>query len=317
MAGRAGRAGARAGLVLALCLPAGAAFHAQQAAPDSPLFRAGVVTVPVTVTVTDAAGRLVTGLTIDDFEIYENGVAQPVTLFTDERVPVSLGVLLDTSDSMRGEPIVDARTAVDQFLVGLLEPGDEAFVAFFNHEASLAATWTRPPANLPPLLAPIQPFGGTSIYDAIIDTAPLFRGRAHQRAALVVISDGADTASFGSIADVRDVTRCIEAFFYAIGIDNPDGRRLSTRVNPAALNDITGPSGGYTEIIASAGELGPATQRIADELNSQYTLAYTPAAPPDGEWRTILVRTKDRALFTRARRGYYAVPDRPAFTLPE
>ena len=267
-------------------------------------------------TVTDANGRLVTGLTIDDFEIYENGVAQELTLFTDERVPVSLGVLIDTSDSMRGEPIVDARAAVDQFLTALLLPEDEAFVAFFNHEASLAATWTRPPADLPPLLAPVQPFGATSIYDAIIDTAPLFAGRAHTRAALVVISDGADTASVGSIGDVRAVTRRSEAFVYAIGIDNPTGRRLSTRVNPEALKDITGPSGGYTEIIGSAAELGPATRRIADELNSQYTLAYTPIEPPDGEWRSILVRTKDRSLYTRARRGYYAVADRPAFSLP-
>ena len=312
MTGRAGRIGAQAGLALALCLLAAGDFRAQERPP----FRAGVLTVPVTVTVTDANGRLVTGLTIDDFEIYENGVAQPVTLLTDERVPVSLGVLLDTSDSMRGEPIVDARTAVDQFLTGLLLPEDEAFVAFFNHEARLAATWTRPPANLPPLLAPIQPFGATSIYDAIIDTAPLFAGRAHPRAALVVISDGADTASLRSVADVRNVTRRSEAFVYAIGIDNPEGRRLSTRVNPEALNDITGPSGGYTEIIGSAAELGPATRRIAEELNSQYTLAYTPTEPPDGAWRTILVRVRDRDLYTRARRGYYAMPDRPAFTLP-
>jgi VWFA-related protein len=295
----------------------GVGLLAAAGVPAQDTFRAGVSTVPVTATVTDAAGRPVTGLTIDDNEIYENGVTQPVTLFTDARVPVSLGVLLDTSDSMRGEPIVDARTAVDQFLIGLLLPEDEAFVAFFNHEASLAAAWTQPPADVPPLLAPIQPFGATSIYDAIIDTAPLFAGRAHPRAALVVISDGADTASFGSVADVRDVTRRSEAFVYAIGIDNPEGRRLSTRVNPEALNDITGPSGGYTEIIGSAAELGPATRRIADELNSQYTLAYTPTEPPDGGWRSILVRVRDRALYTRARRGYYAVPDRPMFALPE
>ena len=296
-------------LALGLCLLATSGFKAQE------VFRAGVVTVPVTVTVTDANGRLITGLSQDDFEIYENGRAQQVTYFTSERAPVSLGVLLDTSDSMRGEPIVSARAAVDRFFMVLLDPEDEAFVALFNHEASLAAAWTRPPASLLPLLPPIQSFGGTSIYDAIIDMAPLFDGRAHSRAALVVISDGADTASFASLAEARAVSRRSEAFVYAIGIDNPEGRRLSTRVNPEALANITAPSGGYTEIIHSAAELGPATARIAEELNSQYTLAYSPAAPPDGEWRSILVRVRDDDLFVRARRGYYAVSDRLAFPL--
>ena len=296
-------------LVLGLCLLASGAFRAQE------VFRSGVVTVPVTVTVTDVNGRLITGLSQDDFAIYENGRAQQVTHFTSDRVPVSLGVLLDTSDSMRGEPIVDARAAVDRFLMALLEPEDEAFVALFNHEASLAAAWTRPPASVPPLLAPIQPFGGTSIYDAIIETAPLFDGRAHSRAALVVISDGADTASFASLGEARDVSRRSEAFVYAIGIDNPDGRRLSTRVNPEALANITAPSGGYTEIIHNAAELGPATARIAEELNSQYTLAYSPAEAPNGEWRSIFVRVRDDDLFVRASRGYYAVSDRPAFVL--
>lgn len=299
---------ARRWLALLLGLVVGVALHAQES------FRAGVIMVPVTVTVTDANGRLVTGLTRDDFQVFENGVEQEVTLFTSERVPVSLGMLLDTSDSMRGEPIVNAHAAVEHFLSTLLLPEDEAFVALFNHEVSLAATWTRPPADLPPLLVPLNPFGGTSIYDAIIDTAPLFSARVHPRAALVVISDGADTASFATLGEARDTYRQSEAFVYALGIDNPDGRRLSTRVNPAALNNITAPSGGYTEIIHSALELGPATQRIAAELNSQYTLAYSPAEPPDGEWRTILVRMQ--GLVARARQGYYARPDRPAFSLP-
>ena len=71
-------------------------------------------------------------------------------------------------------------------------------------------------------------------------------------------------------------------------------RRTSTRVNPDALRDITGPSGGYTEVVRSAADLGPATARIADELNKQYTLGYTPARPPDGTWRAIRVRAKNR-----------------------
>ena len=83
---------------------------------SGPAFRSRITTIPVTVTVSDSAGRLITGLTRDDFEIYEDGIREPITQFTDERVPVSLGVVLDSSDSMRGEAMVDARGAVDRFV---------------------------------------------------------------------------------------------------------------------------------------------------------------------------------------------------------
>jgi Ca-activated chloride channel family protein len=134
----------------------------------------------------------------------------------------------------------------------------------------------------------------------------LFERRMHTRSALVVISDGADTASDRSLQQARDVIRRADSFVYAIAIDAPDSRS-STRVNPDALREITGPSGGYTEVIRSTADLGPATERIAYELNHQYTLGYTPAKPPDGQWRSIRVRIKDRDYFARARRGYFAV----------
>ena len=111
-------------------------------------FRARIETVLVTVTVHDADNRLITGLQQDDFEIFEDGILQPITQFTSERVPVSLGVLLDASDSMRGQPIVDARSAVDRFVADLLQPGDEAFVALFNHAPTIVQAWTRPAASL-------------------------------------------------------------------------------------------------------------------------------------------------------------------------
>ncbi len=81
-------------------------------------------------------------------------------------------------------------------------------------------------------------------------------------------------------------------------------------MNPEALREITGPSGGYTEVVRSAEDLGPATERIADELNHQYTIGYTPARPPDGTWRMIRVRVKDGGYFTRSRRGYFSDPTR-------
>jgi Ca-activated chloride channel family protein len=287
-------------LTFALCLVTCAAASAQT-------FRGRVDIVQVTVTVTDATGRLITGLTKDDFEIFEDGLEQRITQFTDERVPVSLGVLLDASDSMRGQPVVDARGALDRFVGELLEPGDETFVATFNHAPRLAARWTRPPSALRNVLEGLRPSGGTALYDSLADVSELFTRRAHTRAALVMISDGADTASDRTLHRALDSIRRSDVFVYAIAIDEPDAR-ASTRVNPEALREITGMSGGTTEVVRSAADLGPATARIADELNKQYTLGYSSTRPPDGSWRAIRVRIHTSGYFARARRGYYADP---------
>lgn len=295
------RAGALVIGLLALAGPGGVVGRAAQ------LFRAGVVTVPVTVTVTDAAGRLVEGLQRDDFEIFEDGDPQAITQFTGERVPVSLGILLDTSDSMRGRPVIDARTALDRFVSELLAPGDEAFVATFNHATRLAAFWTRPPTELSGLLDTLVPSGGTAMYDALHDVAPLFERRTHVRSALVVISDGSDTASDHSVGETRAAIQRADAFVYAIAIDADDAR-ASTRVSPEALREITTPSGGYTEVIRASSELAAATARIAQELNAQYTLAYNSPKPADGQWRSIRVRLRNPDLLARARRGYLAMP---------
>ena len=273
----------------------------------SQTFRARIDTVQVTVTVIDAAGRLVTGLTRGDFDIREDDVPQTITQFTDQRVPVSLGILLDVSDSMRGQPIVDARIAVDRFVSGLLDSSDEVFLTAFNHRPRVAAEWTQPPAQTRGRLDAVQPSGGTAIFDALVASAPMFGQRLHPRAALVVVSDGADTASDYSLRQTRDILRRTDPFVYAIAIDAP-GALASTRVQPETLREITGQSGGYTEVVRSAEELGPATERIANELNKQYTLGYVSARPPDGQWRAIRVRVKDSSLFVRARRGYYAMP---------
>jgi Ca-activated chloride channel family protein len=138
----------------------------------------------------------------------------------------------------------------------------------------------------------------------------MFDRRTKPRAALVVISDGADTASDRSLQQARDAVVKRDAFVYAIAIDSP-GVASSTRVNPAALRDLTGPTGGYTEVVHQAADLGPATQRIAEELNSQYTIGYTPSRTLDGSWRAIRVRVKGQTYYVRARQGYMA--DRGSF----
>jgi Ca-activated chloride channel family protein len=294
----------RVGAIAALSV-VGCAIVWAQAGP----FRSRVDIVQVTVAVTDANGRLITGLTQGDFQVFEDGVEQTITQFTDKRVPVSLGMLLDASDSMRGQAVVDARDAFDRFVGDLLLTEDEVFVATFNHMPRLLTKWTTPPMSLRGRLNELKPSGGTAIYDALADTSRLFEQRVNLRAAMIVVSDGADTASDRSLLQTIEVIRRNDAFVYAIAIDAPDGRE-STRVNPEALRDITSLTGGYTEVVKSAGDLGPATERIAEELNKQYTIGYSSSKPPDGSWRPLRVRVRTGGYFVRARRGYFAPPAR-------
>jgi Ca-activated chloride channel family protein len=274
-------------------------------AAQAPRFRARTEAVTVTVTVTDNVGRVITGLTRDDFEVFEDGIQEEISQFADGRVPVSLGVVLDTSDSMRGEGMTDARGALDRFVGDLLDGDDEAFVATFNHSPRSMTPWRKPPSTLVNTLARTRPTGGTAIYDALVAFAPRFEQRSNVRAAMVMISDGADTASDRTLQQAREVLRRSDAFVYAIAIDAPDAR-VSTRVNPDALREITGPSGGYTEVVRSAADLGPATARIADELNKQYTFAYVSSRPADNTWRSIRVHVTKGDYLARSRRAYFA-----------
>jgi Ca-activated chloride channel homolog len=294
----------RVGAITACCVVVCAIVWAQTGP-----FRSRIDVVQVTVAVTDAGGRLITGLTQEDFQVFEDGIEQTITQFTDKRVPVSLGMLLDASDSMRGQAVIDAREAFDRFVGDLLLTEDEVFVATFNHLPRLVTKWTTPPTSLRGRLGDLKPSGGTAIYDALADTSRLFEQRINLRAAMIVVSDGADTASDRSLLQTIEVIRRNDAFVYAIAIDAPDGRE-STRVNPEALRDITSLTGGYTEVVKSAADLGPATARIADELNKQYTIGYSSSKPPDGGWRPLRVRVRSGGYFVRARRGYFAQPAR-------
>jgi Ca-activated chloride channel family protein len=289
--------------LLVLCLLALPA--AQEAPAPRPGFKAGIDVVTVTATVVDANGRLVTGLGKDDFQVFDDSVPQTITQFSNERVPVSLGLLLDVSDSMTGQRMDDARLALDQFLGEWLDPGDEAFVGVFNHRPRTIAPWTLRPGQLRGVLDGVIPTGGTAIYDAIAQALTKFPHRAHQRAAIVVVSDGADTASDTDLRTLRTQLRRNEAFVYAVAIDSPEGRRrINTAVDPAALRAITDDSGGFTEVVRDTKELGPATQRIATELNSQYLIGYVSPHPTDGNYHSIRVRTTNPEYRVRSRKGY-------------
>ena len=270
-------------------------------------FKSRIDLVSITATVMDANGELVSGLTQDEFEVYEDGERQALTHFGSDRVPIGLGLLLDVSDSMRGQRIADARASVARFLFDLLSQDDEFFVMSFNHAPRVIAPWTSRPDQVQPRLDALRPSGGTSIYDAVMAALPLFEQRSRQRASIVLISDGADTASDARVRDVRSALLRSDAFVYAIAIDPPaDTRPINARVNPYALREITDDSGGRTEVVHDSADLGAATARIAEELNHQYVLAYTSARAPDGQYHSIRVRVTRPGHRVRARRGYVA-----------
>ena len=125
---------------------------------------------------------------------------------------------------------------------------------------------------------------------------------------MILISDGADTASDLTLIKARDILQRSDPFVYAIAIDSSKYPRASSPPSPEALREITGRSGGYTEVVRSSADLGPATERIAYELNHQYTLGYNSSHTPDGSWRRIRVRMRNKDHFARARRGYFSVP---------
>jgi Ca-activated chloride channel family protein len=211
-------------------------------------FRSAVELVNVTVTVTDEHGRFVPNLAKDDFEVYEDGRRQTISHFENERVPVSLGIALDTSGSMIGEKIAAAQAALNRFLFELLGPQDEVFLYRFDGRPTLVQGWTEDRGELARALGSVKPNGGTAMYDTVAEAVPLAQSGTRRKKALVVISDGNDTSSRTTLTELRDRIRQSEVLVYAIGIDaSGENRNYSTRPSsststPAPPRRVPSPS---------------------------------------------------------------------------
>jgi Ca-activated chloride channel family protein len=194
---------------------------AQQPPPNSNPFRfkSGVELINVTATVSDAAGRFVPGLTKDDFVVYEDDQPQEITHFSAERVPVSLGIAIDTSGSMAGDKIREAQGALGRFIFDLLDKRDELFIYRFSNAPQLLQGWTSDRQLLARALERTAPNGGTAMYDTVREALPLFATSQNQKKSLVIISDGRDTSSRATISEVHQAIRASEALVYAVGID--------------------------------------------------------------------------------------------------
>jgi VWFA-related protein len=212
-------------------------LHGQQPPPqtgDPYRFKSGIELINVTATVSDVNGRFVSGLQKDDFLVYEDDRPVEVTQFDAERVPVSLGIALDTSGSMVGEKMDAARAALNRFLVMLLDPPDEIFLYRFSNYPALIQGWTSDRQPFLRALERLVPNGGTAMYDTVLDAVPLIAKGQKRKKALLVISDGRDTSSTATPADVKRAIRESEALVYAIGIDcgTTDMRRREDHPDP-------------------------------------------------------------------------------------
>jgi len=185
-------------------------------------FKSGVELINVTATVSDPNGHFVPGLQQEDFLVYEDDQPVTVTQFSADRVPVSLGIALDTSGSMAGSKIQEAQTALDRLLYDLLDRQDEVFLYRFSNIPVLLQSWTKDRQQLSRLLGRIEPNGGTAMYDAVAEAIPLAQKGQNRKKALLVISDGNDTASATTVRELKTQIRETETLVYAIGIDGID-----------------------------------------------------------------------------------------------
>jgi len=185
-------------------------------------FKSGVELINVNATVTDASGRFVSGLRQEDFTVYEDDQLVDVSHFSADRVPVSLGIALDTSGSMAGQKIQSAQEALDRFLYDLLDKQDEIFLYRFSNVPVRLQSWTTDRQLLSRALGRITPNGGTAMYDAVSEAIPLAQSGQHRKKALLVISDGNDTTSGTDIRALKQQIRESEVLVYAIGIDGEE-----------------------------------------------------------------------------------------------
>ena len=208
----------------------------QQQQQDGFRFKSGVELINVNVTVTDRSGRFVSGLRQEDFYVYEDDKPIEVTHFSAERVPVSLGIVLDTSGSMSGEKWDSALDAIDRFLAALPDPNDEFFMYRFSADPDLVHEWTNDRNLINRALGRIRPNGGTAMYDAVAEAVPMAQAGQNRKKAIVLISDGNDTNSRLHVSDLKQMIRETEVLIYAVGIDGQaDSNIFTGRPSPPVM----------------------------------------------------------------------------------
>ena len=280
-----------------------AVLRAQEAS-----FKSGTAELVVLpVIVTDKQGRYVSDVPGAQFTVYDNGRRVPIELFTNEDTPVTVGLVIDASSSMR--PKIGEVIAASLRFARLSNPQDELFAVRFNDDVQ--DVMPIPPfllasdlAILEKVVTSIHPDGRTALYDGVMDALDHLAAGNRARKVLIVISDGGDNASSATLNGVLARARASNAAIYTIGLFDPD----DIDKNPGVLKSLANTTGGERFLPRSAGELLSACEKIAREIRGGYTIGYVPPAR-DGAYHRVKVEvdpSPSRKLNVRTRPGYFA-----------
>lgn len=266
--------------------------------------------ITVYVSVNDAEGNYIRGLSQSDFLINENGDSQDISFFTSETTPLTAAFLMDVSSSMIGDRIIRAQNAAVDLVGGLIRNEDLAMVLGFDHRLLLYQGFTNDVAKLEQAIRLTGPNGGTALYDAVAGTTRKLFNRNGKRA-IVVLSDGDDTDSDFSAEEVLDYLQKSSVIVYSVGLQtltSAQTKENETRKTIRNLKEMADFSGGRAYFPSFISHLPRIYSAIGQDLRSQYTIAYYPKNKvKDGKWRTINVSVKNKPqLVVRHRKGYFA-----------
>ncbi|HUQ50400.1 MAG TPA: VWA domain-containing protein [Terriglobales bacterium] len=275
---------------------------------DSYTFKKDVEEVILYATVVDPRNRVVNDLGRNSFSVYEDGQQQQITSFRREDIPVSLGILIDNSGSMRNK-----RPAVNQAALNLIRASnkeDDVFIVNYNDEAYNDQDFTNNINLLKDALEKVEARGGTAMYDAVVAAADhLSKGGKHEKKVLLVVTDGEDNASRNSLEDaVRTVQNENGPTVYTLGILDEDSRaRKRAR---RAMERISLETGGVAYFPKDLDEVNAISTAVAHDIRNQYTIGYKPTRPQTaGGFRNVKVEARGDGktkLQVRTRSGYFA-----------
>jgi Ca-activated chloride channel family protein len=265
------------------------------------------------VTVTDDHGIMVDDLAGRNFRVFEDKVEQKISHFSHDDIPVTMGLVVDNSGSMR-EKRAQVSAAAMTF-VKTSNPNDEAFVVNFNDEYYLDTDgdFTSDPQNMQDALARIDSRGSTALYDALIGSLNHMKKGHKDRRVILLVTDGDDTASRASFADAIKAAEKSNATIYAIGVFSQDDRRTDKKMirdSTRVLTQLADATGGQAYFPETLDEVTPLCEQVAREIRDQYTLGYYPTnTATDGSFRTVKVDVAASGhgkATARTRTGYFA-----------
>jgi Ca-activated chloride channel homolog len=298
---------------LALGGPAWLVAAAQQDAPK-PTFSATVARVPISAVVTDSKNRRVQTLTREEFEVLENGTPRAIVDFSvNERAPIALALLFDTSGSMAvGSSLADAKSIV-RHVLGWIDPQtDEVALFTFSRGLREEVPFTSNTDEIGRALSHVEPVGSTSLYDAINEVASALGNRPSRRQAVVVVTDGIDTSSAMTAAEVSAAAASIDVPVYILAAVAPLTRpEQSDPIPPitlpaATLADLASWTGGTTTFVSAPAHASVAARQLVSDLRHQYVLAIAAASEPG--WYSLRVNARHGKLHVRSRSGYVTRP---------